>query len=79
MQYEGYSQRRMVAELNRLGIPTLRGGRWHLATLQALVKRIEALRVRDALPALLMSNMASPTATELISHMTDMTQAAFAT
>ena len=49
MQYDAYSQRKMVAELNRLGIPTVRGGRWHLATVQALLTRLDAMRARDAL------------------------------
>lgn len=30
-------------ELNRLEVPTARGGRWHLATVQRLIKRIEEL------------------------------------
>src|SRR4051794_24936449 len=55
MQYDAYSQGKMVAELNRLRIPTVRGGRWHLATVQALLKRLDAMRARDALEYLLVT------------------------
>jgi len=55
MQYDAYSQRKMVAELNRLGIPTVRGERWHLATVQALLKRLDAMRARDALQYLIVT------------------------
>jgi DNA invertase Pin-like site-specific DNA recombinase len=35
--------RALSEELNTLGVPTLRGGRWHPASTQNLLKRLEAL------------------------------------
>ncbi|MCO5398330.1 recombinase family protein [Ralstonia soli] len=42
-QAAGLSQRRMVEELNRLGIRTPKGGDWHLAQLQRVLARIPAV------------------------------------
>lgn len=39
-QATGMSQRKMVAELNQLGIPTSKGGKWSLVQLQRVIKRL---------------------------------------
>jgi len=39
----GKSLRRIVDELNHEGVPTARGGRWHLASVQRLLARLETL------------------------------------
>ncbi|MDF3832151.1 recombinase family protein [Cupriavidus basilensis] len=41
-QAAGLSQRRMVEELNRLGVRTPKGGEWHLAQLQRVLARLPA-------------------------------------
>ena len=38
--------RALTDQLNARGVPTLRGGRWHVASTQNLLKRLEALGVR---------------------------------
>ena len=44
---EGYrTVRALTAELNARGVPTLRGGRWHIASTQNMLKRLEALGER---------------------------------
>ena len=40
MKARGLSQRRIVEELNEMGIPTARGGKWQLLTLQRVLKRL---------------------------------------
>ena len=37
---DGYTQRQIVDELNRIGIRTPRGHEFHLATLQRVMKRL---------------------------------------
>ncbi|SPA28928.1 Resolvase, N-terminal domain protein [Cupriavidus taiwanensis] len=39
-QAAGISQRRMVEELNRLGVRTPKGGKWHLGQLQRVLARL---------------------------------------
>lgn len=39
-QAAGMSQRKMISELNQLGIPTPKGGAWSLIQLQRLIRRI---------------------------------------
>ncbi len=41
LRAQGLTQREMVEELNRAGLPTARGGRWHLPTLQRVLARID--------------------------------------
>jgi len=38
--------RALTEEMNTQGVPTLRGGRWHVASTQNLLKRLEALGQR---------------------------------
>jgi DNA invertase Pin-like site-specific DNA recombinase len=47
---QGLSHREMVDELNRLGVPSARGGRWSLMPLQRVLKRLERASV-DERPA----------------------------
>lgn len=47
-QADGKGYRTIAAELNADGVPTPRGGRWHLASVQRLVKRISARQFEDS-------------------------------
>jgi hypothetical protein len=53
MHQNGYSQRRIVDELNREGVPTVGGGKkWHLSQLQQVLKQDEDPgRARVVLPS----------------------------
>lgn len=42
-QAAAMSQRRMVDELNRIGIPTAKGGKWTLVQLQRVLRRLDSL------------------------------------
>lgn len=44
---QGLSQRKMVEQLNQLNIPATRGGQWSLLQLQNVLKRIDAVKLRD--------------------------------
>lgn len=41
LKAQGYSQRRMVEELNRIGVKARHGGEWRLVQLQNVLKRIQ--------------------------------------
>lgn len=41
LQREGLSVRQMVERMNAAGIPTAKGGRWHVPTVHRLLKRLE--------------------------------------
>ncbi|MFL9867126.1 recombinase family protein [Paraburkholderia fungorum] len=45
---DGLSQRAMVAELNAMSIPTVRGGQWQLTQLRRMLARIDAQAANDA-------------------------------
>lgn len=42
LRSQGLTQRQMAEELNRLGLTTARGGRWHLPTVQRMLSRIDS-------------------------------------
>jgi len=42
LKAQGYSQRRMVNELNRIGVKARHGGEWRLVQLQHVLKRLQA-------------------------------------
>lgn len=44
---QGLSQRMVVEQLNELNVPATRGGRWSLLQLQQVLKRIDAVKLRD--------------------------------
>lgn len=46
-QAAGMSQRKMVAELNRIGIPAARGGEWTLIQLQRVIRRVADTTTRS--------------------------------
>lgn len=41
LRAQAYSQRRMVEELNRIGVKARHGGEWHLVQLQNVLKRVQ--------------------------------------